>query len=47
MRRLVGRLAEIGYAVEDRSATTFDGAVRQSVYAFQKAQEITVILNQD
>jgi hypothetical protein len=39
---LVDRLAELGYAVADPDATAFTGAVRQSVYAFQKAQGLAV-----
>jgi peptidoglycan hydrolase-like protein with peptidoglycan-binding domain len=42
IQALVRRLDELGYAVADRSATRFDGAVLQSVWAFQKAQGIAV-----
>jgi N-acetylmuramoyl-L-alanine amidase len=39
---LVKRLSELGYAVANESTQRFDGAVRQSVWAFQKAQGIEV-----
>jgi hypothetical protein len=42
VHRLVARLADLGYAVRTRATTEFTGAVRQSVYAFQKAQGIAV-----
>jgi peptidoglycan hydrolase-like protein with peptidoglycan-binding domain len=42
VRRLVQRLAELGYAVADPDASAFGGAVMQSVWAFQKAQGIAV-----
>ena len=42
VQALVRRLAALGYAVHSRTTTEFTGAVRQSVYAFQKAQGIAV-----
>ena len=42
IQALLRRLDELGYAVADRSVTRFDGAVLQSVWAFQKAQGIAV-----
>lgn len=42
VQRLVRRLDALGYAVESTSTAAFTGAVRQSVYAFQKAQGIAV-----
>ncbi len=39
---LVRRLDSLGYAVADRETTRFTGSVRQTVYAFQKAQGLTV-----
>ncbi|HWH04884.1 MAG TPA: L,D-transpeptidase family protein [Gaiellaceae bacterium] len=36
------RLAALGYAVHELPATSFGGWLRQTVYAFQKAQGITV-----
>jgi peptidoglycan hydrolase-like protein with peptidoglycan-binding domain len=42
VRAIVERLDELGYAVADPAATSFDGAVTQSVWAFQKAQGISV-----
>jgi hypothetical protein len=42
VRDLLRRLDELGYAVSSTATTTFTGAVRQSVYAFQKAQGIAV-----
>jgi peptidoglycan hydrolase-like protein with peptidoglycan-binding domain len=40
--RIARRLDDLGYAVATRSPTSFDGALTQSVYAFQKAQAIGV-----
>jgi hypothetical protein len=40
--RIARRLDDLGYAVATRSPTSFDGAMVQSVYAFQKAQGIGV-----
>jgi hypothetical protein len=42
VKRLARRLDELGYAVADRSPSSFDGALAQSVWAFQKAQRIAV-----
>jgi lipoprotein-anchoring transpeptidase ErfK/SrfK len=42
VRSLVQRLAELGYAVHSPTTSEFTGAVRQSVYAFQKAQGLSV-----
>lgn len=39
---MVRRLDELGYAVASTTTTAFTPAVRQSVYAFQKAQGIAV-----
>lgn len=40
--RIARRLDDLGYAVATRSPASFDGALTQSVYAFQKAQGIRV-----
>ena len=39
---VASRLAALGYAVADRSPSETTGALRQSVYAFQKAQGLAV-----
>jgi hypothetical protein len=40
--RIARRLDDLGYAVATRSPSSFDAALTQSVYAFQKAQGIGV-----
>ena len=40
--RIARRLDDLGYAVATRSPASFDGALTQTVYAFQKAQGIGV-----
>ncbi len=42
VRDLVQRLDELGYAVPPSATTMFTSDIRQSVYAFQKAQGIAV-----
>lgn len=42
VRVLATRLAELGYAVNSTATNVFTGALQQSVFAFQKAQGLTV-----